>query len=97
MEIIIGSSPHISRELPAKKQQLSGGMVEATLLHVRKPRKGVAGPSGIERRQKQTQDTLKGRVLTVLVDDAALLPEDIEKSEYRVMLRFSRKEPNSRY
>ena len=96
MEIIIGSSPHISRELPAKKQQSSGGMVEATLLHVRKVRKGVAGPSGLERRQKQTRDPVKGRVLTVLVADAALLPKDIEKSEYRVMLRFSKKEPGSR-
>lgn len=91
MEIIIGSSPHISRELPAKKQQPAGSIVEATLLHVRKPRKGIAGPSGMERRQKQTQDPLKGRVLTVLVDDEALLPKDIESSDYRVMLRFSKK------
>jgi len=91
MEIIIGSSPHISQEIPTKKQPAASGVVEAKLLHVRKPRKGIAGPSGMERRQKQTQDPLKGRVLTVLVPDAALLPKDIEDSQYRVMLRFSKK------
>ena len=91
MEIIIGSSPHISQEIPTKKQQAASGVVEAKLLHVRKPRKGIAGPSGMERRQKQTQDPLKGRVLTVLVPDAALLPKDIEDIQYRVMLRFSKK------
>ncbi len=91
MEIIIGSSPHISQEIRTKTQPATSGVVEAKLLHVRKPRKGIAGPSGMERRQKQTQDPLKGRVLTVLVPDAALLPKDIENSEYRVMLRFSKK------
>jgi len=91
MEIIIGSSPHISQEIRTKTQPATSGVVEAKLLHVRKPRKGIAGPSGMERRQKQTQDPLKGRVLTVLVADAALLPKDIENSEYRVMLRFSKK------
>lgn len=91
MEIIIGSSPHISQEIQTKTQPATSGVVEAKLLHVRKPRKGIAGPSGMERRQKQTQDPLKGRVLTVLVPDAALLPKDLENSEYRVMLRFSKK------
>lgn len=91
MEIIIGSSPQISQQLPAKKQPPVVGMVEAKLLHVRKPRKGIAGPSGMERRQKKTQDPLKGRVLTMLVADADLLPKDIEDCEYRVMLRFSKK------
>ncbi len=91
MEIIIGSSPQINREIPSKRSPAPGAVIEAKLLHVRKPRKGIAGPSGMERRQKQTQDPLKGRVLTVLVPDATLLPKDIESNEYRVMLRFSRK------
>ena len=91
MEIIIGSSPQISQQLPAKNQPPVVGMVEAKLLHVRKPRKGIAGPSGMERRQKKTQDPLKGRVLTMLVADADLLPKDIDDCEYRVMLRFSKK------
>ena len=91
MEIIIGSSPQINREIPPKQAQAPGAAIEAKLLHVRKPRKGIAGPSGMERRQKQTQDPLKGRVLTVLVADATLLPKDIDSHEYRVMLRFSRK------
>ena len=91
MEIIIGSSPQINREIPPKQSQPAGVAVEAKLLHVRKPRKGIAGPSGMERRQKQTQDPLKGKILTLLVADATLLPKDIESNEYRVMLRFSRK------
>ncbi|MEE4165742.1 MAG: hypothetical protein V2I35_07080 [Desulfocapsaceae bacterium] len=91
MEIIIGSAPHINREIPPKRAPVEGGAVEAKLLHIRKPRKGIAGPSGMERRQKQARDPVKGRVLTVLVPDAALLPKDIDSAEYRVILRFSRK------
>lgn len=91
MEIIIGSTPQISQKLPTKQPPATSGMVEATLLHVRKPRKGIAGPSGMERRQKHVQDPIKGRVLTVLVLDAAQLPGDIESGDYRVLLRFSKK------
>ena len=91
MEIIIGSSPPIGQDLPAKQPSAVGGSVEAKLLNVRKPRQGISGPSGMERRQKQTQDPIKGRVLTVLVPDATLLPKDIDSGNYRVHLRFSRK------
>jgi len=91
MEIIIGSSPPIHQDFPAKKHSQASSTVEAKLLHVRKPRQGIAGPSGMERRQKQTQDPIKGRVLTLLVPDATLLPKDIENGDYRVLLRFSKK------
>lgn len=66
------------------------GSVEAQLLNVRPPRKGIAGPSGAERRGKKTKDPLKGRVLTLMVSDADSLPKDIDKARYRVMLRFQR-------
>ena len=91
MEIIIGSSPPIQQNFPGKKDSKPSGTVEAKLLHVRKPRQGIAGPSGMERRQKQTQDPIKGRVLTVLVPDASLLPKHIEDGDYRVLLRFGKK------
>lgn len=91
MEIIIGSTPRIGVDLPAKQHSSPGHQVEAKLLHVRKPRKGVAGPSGMERRQKQTQDPQKGRVLTLLVPDEAVLPKDLEDGNYRVTLRFNKK------
>ena len=91
MEIIIGSSPQIGKDFPAKQQPATSGAVEAKLLHVRKPRQGIAGPSGMERRQKPSKDPIKGRVLTLLVPDAALLPKDLENTDYRVHLRFSRK------
>jgi len=92
MEIIIGSSPQIGQSFPTNQPAgSSSGMVEAKLLHVRKPRKGVAGPSGMERREKKTQDPLKGRVLTLLIPDADTLPKDIDSGSYRVMLRFQKK------
>ncbi len=89
MEIIIGSIPPLnpSNEKPASTPS---GMVEGKLLNVRPPRKGIAGPSGAERRGKNTKDPVKGRVLTLMVMDADTLPKDIDKAGYRVTMRFHR-------
>lgn len=90
MEIIIGSIPSLpsqSPKLPAK----GGSFVEAQLLHVRSPRKGIAGPSGRERRTKQGNDPRKGRVLTIMVPDASLLPPDIDTARYDVSIRLIRR------
>ena len=77
MEIIIGSIPplHTSGEKPHARES---GAVEAQLLNVRPPRKGIAGPSGAERRGRKTKDPAKGRVLTLMVLDADELPKDID-------------------
>lgn len=90
MEIIIGSIPPL---MPQSGKPLEKGTVtiEAQLLHVRPPRKGIAGPSGMERRGKKATDPLKGRVLTLMVPDAELLPPDIDGGKYKVVLRFIRK------
>ncbi len=90
MEIIIGSVP----PLPARAQKLpekSSGVIEAQLLHVRPPRKGIAGPSGQERRNKKATDPIIGRVLTILVPDARLLPPDIDSEKYEVSIRLIRR------
>ncbi len=91
MEIIIGSTPSLSQNFPSKTEPPSpSGFIEAKLLHIRPPRKGVAGPSGMERRGKKTKDPLKGRVLTIMVADGDLLPRDIDSGTYKVYLRFQK-------
>ncbi len=90
MEIIIGSIP----PLPAQAQKLpekSSGTIDAQLLNVRAPRKGIAGPSGRERRNKAASDPLRGRVLTIMVPDASMLPGDFDSDKYDVSLRLIRK------
>jgi len=90
MEIIIGSIPPLPPQ-SQKPQERGGVMVEAQLLHTRPPRKGIAGPSGMERREKHVKDPIKGRVLTILVPDASVLPADLDGAKYSVYLRFVRK------
>jgi hypothetical protein len=89
MEIIIGAIPPIG-PTPPKSPEI-GPAIEAHLLHIRPPRKGIAGPSGMERRGKKVNDPQKGRVLTILVPDANSLPKDIDSDKYKVILRFVRK------
>lgn len=90
MEIIIGSIPPMRSQAP-KTPPKGSSFVEAQLLHVRPPRKGIAGPSGRERRTKQGSDPRKGRVLTVMVSDASLLPADIDTAKYDVSIRLVRR------
>jgi hypothetical protein len=90
MEIIIGSMPPLTPQSGKPKEQ-STPVIEAQLLHVRPPRKGIAGPSGMERREKKVKDPLKGRVLTIMVPDGSLLPADIDRAKYNVYMRLVRK------
>jgi hypothetical protein len=90
MEIIIGTIP----PLKAQEQKLpstGSPAIDAQLLHVRPPRKGTAGPSGMERRTRQANDPRIGRVLTIMVPDARLLPPDIDTAKYDVSMRFIRR------
>ncbi len=90
MEIIIGSIPPMNPRGP-KLQKKAGTFIEAQLLHVRPPRKGIAGPSGRERRTKQATDPQKGRVLTIMAPDASLLPPDLDTARYEVTIRLVRR------
>ncbi len=90
MEIIIGSMPPLAAQAE-KTSGKSTQLIEARLLNVRKPRKGIAGPSGMERREKSVKDPLQGRVLTIMVPDANQLPSDIDSANYTMQVRFIRK------
>ncbi|THB78176.1 MAG: hypothetical protein D6B25_05030 [Desulfobulbaceae bacterium] len=91
MEIIIGSMPPLTPKYPERVNGSENGNVEAKILNVRETRRGIAGPSGMERRGTKSQDPLRGRVLTIMVPDVEKLPRDIETGEYKVTLRFNRK------
>jgi len=91
MDIIIGTIPPLHPTRPNKPQEKLGGLIQAQFLHSRPPRKGIAGPSGMERRGKKSSDPSRARILTIMVSDAAELPPDLEQSEYLVYLRFVKK------
>ncbi len=90
MEIIIGSIPPLMSQTQ-KPLQKNNSVITAELLHVRQPRKGIAGPSGRERRNKQANDPRTGRVLTIMVPDASQLPADMDSAKYDVSIRFIRR------
>lgn len=90
MEIIVGSIPPLKPQ-SQKSAQGNNSVIAAQLLHVRPPRKGVAGPSGRERRNKQANDPQMGRVLTIMVPDASQLPSDIDSGKYDVSIRLIRR------
>lgn len=90
MEIIIGSIPPLPPR-SNKPPPAGGNFIEAQLLHIRPPRKGIAGPSGRERRTKKVNDPKTGRVLTIMVADAGLLPADIDTARYDVSIRLIRR------
>ncbi len=90
MEIIIGSIPPLTAQ-GQKAPEKGGRTIGAHLLHVRPPRKGIAGPSGRERRTTEASDPARGRVLTIMVPDATQLPADIDTARYDVSLRLIRK------
>ena len=90
MEIIIGSIPPLMPQTQ-KPLQKNNSVITAELLHVRPPRKGIAGPSGRERRNKQANDPRTGRVLTIMVPDASQLPPDMDSAKYDVSIRLIRR------
>lgn len=90
MEIIVGSIPPVQPK-NQKSQERSSSVIEAQLLHVRPPRKGIAGPSGMERRTKTVNDPRTAKVLTIMVPDGSMLPPDLSTEKYDVTIRLVRK------
>lgn len=90
MEIVIGSIPPLKLQNQKLPPQATPP-IEAQLLNVRSPRRGVAGPSGRERRNKKASDPRAGRVLTIMVPDARQLPADIDTEKYDVSIRLIRR------
>ena len=91
MDIIIGALPPVQFTPAKPKEEKPSGLVAARLLHSRPPRKGIAGPSGMERRGKRSNDPQRARILTILVPDVADLPSDLGQSDYAVYLKFVKK------
>lgn len=89
MEIIVGSIPPLKHN-EVRQEASQSGPVEARILNVRPPRKGIAGPLGMERREAKSSDPLRGRVLTIMVPDSEVLPKDLEKADYKVIMRFQK-------
>jgi hypothetical protein len=77
---------------PANKPGTTAdGSIEAELLNIRKPRNAIAGPTGKERRKQFRQDPVNGRILTILVPNGTMLPNDLDVRRYKVRLRFMKK------
>lgn len=90
MEIIIGAIPPLQPQ-SQKAPQTATPAIEAQLLHVRPPRRGVAGPSGRERRNKMVNDPHSARILTIMVPDGSKLPSDLDTAKYEVNIRLIRR------
>jgi hypothetical protein len=92
MDIRVGKTPPVGAA--PEKQAGTGNAVEAKVLAVRAPRKrsGGAPPEGTERREGQPgRDPHNGRVLLLLIPDGSVLPAGLERGDYRVFLRFTRR------
>ena len=90
MEIIIGAIPPLQSQ-NQKAPPTSTPPIEAQLLHVRPPRRGIAGPSGRERRTKAVNDPHTARILTIMVPDGSKLPRDLDTAKYDVSIRLVRR------
>jgi len=64
--------------------------VEASVLAVRDPRRRPAPPpTGTERRRRpKGPDPAGAKVLLLLVPDGKQLPPDLDRADYRVVVRF---------
>lgn len=93
MEIVIGAVPRVGQ--PLKKTETRGGFVEARVLNIRPPRRRLdgVGVGQVDRRDKNTaQDPASGRVMLLLVPEGYNIPKDITSGDYRIFLRFVRKQ-----
>ncbi len=76
---------------PVNKPGTTAGAIEAEILNIREPRQNISGPTGKERRKQFRQDPVNGRVLTVLVPNGTILPKNLDRQKYKVLLRFIKK------
>ena len=88
MEIVIGAAPRVGPP-PKRTPTAGGGFVEAKILNVRQPRRRRENRSGQgDRRQRDAQDPVGGRVMVLLIPEGYNIPTDITSGDYRIFLRF---------
>ncbi|OQX15551.1 MAG: hypothetical protein BWK76_12990 [Desulfobulbaceae bacterium A2] len=90
VDVIIGSIQPLGPPIP-RPIAGGGGAIEAEILNVRPPRKGIAGPDGRERRKNSRRDPASGRVITLLVPNGTDIPKDLDGRRYKAMLRLVKK------
>lgn len=94
MEIIIGKPVDLRLlEQSNKRKSLKTGEVKANILVSRSSRKSpMVLKKGL--RDRRTKRVLKdpdtSRVLTLLIENANFLPEDIETGNYTITLKFTK-------
>lgn len=89
MDLVIGRIPAVG---PANDKRADQGTpVEARVLHIRQPRRSRNPDKVKDARRAPASpqaDPPGARVLILLVPEAFKLPDDLDKSNYRVFLRF---------
>lgn len=96
MDILVGkiSSVEASEKIDSRLRKAEKeNMIEAKMLNIRPPRKRrTKPPKGEERRSDNGyKDPGNGRVMVLLIPEGNKIPKEIESGNYRVFLRFSKK------
>jgi hypothetical protein len=93
MHFVIGAPQRIGP--PAQKLETKHGQLEARVLNIRSPRKRPRRKSARpqdRRYRTPEQDIASGRVMVLLVPDGYQIPRDINSGDYRVFVRFARRQ-----
>ncbi len=93
MDIRVGGSGAVGPPGQRRSEDRSEP-IEARILAVRTPRRGVQGPPPAtpeRRRDPARRDPPGGRVLVLLIPSDPRLPADLDRHPYRVFLRFVRR------
>ena len=90
MDFLVGRSAGVTD--PADVAATPKNQLEARVLAIRPARRGQRQGTRTERRRKKgrQRDPQTGRVLLLLVPNAADLPPDLADGKYRVFLRFKK-------
>lgn len=95
MDIIIGKPVDLRLLEHSRKKKFSGktGEIRASLLGYRSSRKTavVLNKGFRDRRANRVfRDPERSRVITLLIEDGDVIPQDIETGNYVITLKFSR-------